>query len=291
MRYAPALYNLARINHQWLRNDSQAESLFEEFLRLEPEGAPAESASRALAAIRATGAAARTKPDDASPDPGAGGTTSAEPPGPKAFVPVLVDDRLRVAELLAARGRGEAAVNNYLLAAREADRTRRPTLRDRALRAAEELCGENPRAHYELGLYWIEAAQPEKALGRFKQAAALSNTWYEAHIALARLAASGGEYDAAVVAARQADRAQPDRPEALWILAQLYDRRLELSEQAAACYREFVKRFDGDARSDEARARLQALGVDAPPAPAAGKPSRGLWPSLFRGRDRNNGAD
>lgn len=288
-RYGPALYNLARVNQQWLKNEGQAEALFEEFLRLDPGGEPAAEATRALTTIRAARAAAQpqktVKPSEPSQpvraQPAVPATGQSETA--RAFEPVTAEDRLRVAELMVARGRREAAVNNYLLAAREADQSRRPTLRDRALRAARVQSEGNPVSCYELGLLYIELAQPVEALTCFKEAAALSNDWFEAHMELAQVAAAGGEFDAAVVAARQADQSQPDNPEGLWLLAQIYDQRLGLTERAVDSYRQFIKRFGNDERADDARTRLLALGVELTPDEL--KPRRSRWSSFFRERE------
>ena len=153
---------------------------------------------------------------------------------------------MRVARKLEKQGRNEAAINNYLRAAREAQRAGKPSVRDQAAREANGLCAQNARAHYEVGLYWVERGQPDEALAHLKQAAELSNTWYEAHLALARVAVDKNEFDTALISLKKADQSRPDRPEALWMLAQLYDRNLSLTNQARQAYELFEQRFGGD---------------------------------------------
>jgi tetratricopeptide (TPR) repeat protein len=193
---------------------------------------------------------------------------------------------MQVARTLLQQGRREAAFNNYLQAARAAGQERRPTLQQQALRAACGICANDPRLHYEVGLYFVEERRGEEALAHFKQAVAFSNTWFEGNLALARLAIDQGEYDAALVALREADRTRSERPEALWLLAQLYDRNLNLTNQAIQVYQGFAQRFANDQRSREAQARIRELtaqgkaGVAAPVSPADEPPS--FWQRMFR---------
>ena len=202
------------------------------------------------------------------------------------------EELLRVARKLEQQGRLEAAINNYLLAAREAERVGKPSIRDQAAREANGLCAQNARAHYAVGLYWVERGQPDEALVHLKQAAELSNTWYEAHLALARVAVDKNEFDTAVVSLKKADQSRPNRPEALWMLAQLYDRNLGLTNQAIQSYELFEQRFSGDERSPEGRARLKALkgGIEdnvRPSAPAK-TDTQTRWQWLFKSRSQKN---
>ena len=199
---------------------------------------------------------------------------------------------MRVARTLEQQGRREAAVNNYLRAAREAERAGKPSVRDHAVREADGLCAQNARAHYEVGLYWDWRGQPDEALAHLKQAAELSNTWYEAHLALARVAVDKTEYDTALISLKKADQSRPDRPEALWMLAQLYDRNLSLTNQAIQAYELFEQRFGGDGRSQEGRGRLKALkgGIEESvhPSTPAKTDTRTRWRWLFKSRSQKN---
>ncbi|MBU0714069.1 MAG: tetratricopeptide repeat protein [Verrucomicrobia bacterium] len=310
--YAPALYNLAVVNHLWLKNDSQATPLFKDYLRLVPKGEGAEKASQVLRDInKLSSAAAEENPIVVPP------VTNA-PVSPVLPVPVTTDkaekqklasapdlakaptapaapscdELLRTARILEQQGRREAAINNYLLSAREAERVGKPSVRDQAAREANRLCAQNARAHYEVGLYWGERGQPDEALAHLKQAAELSNTWYEAHFAVARVAVDKNEFDTALISLKKADQSRPDRPEALWMLAQLYDRNLGLTNQAIQTYELFEQRFGGDGRSKEGRARMKALkgGIEPnlrPSAPAK-TDTQTRWRWLFKSRPQKN---
>lgn len=297
-RYAPAIYNLAVINYHWLKNDNQAAPLFKDYLRLAPKGEGAEKAAQALREINKTPAV----PAEKTPlPPPAAAPVKSEPPviapavakaeKEKPSAPAAApscEELIRVARQLEQQGRREAAVNNYLRAAREAERAGRPSIRDQAAREANGLCAQNAGAHYEMGLYWVERGQSDEALAHLKQAAEFSNSWYEANMALARVAVDKTEFDTAVVALKQADQNSPDRPEALWMLAQMYDRNLSLTNQAIGAYERFEKRFANDARAQEGRVRLQALkgGAEQVVLPAAPVKTQAQtrWQWLFKSR-------
>lgn len=275
--YTPALYNLAMVNHLWLKNDSQAAPLFKDYLRLAPKGEGAENAAQVLQAINKLSSAADAEemlvamppvtnapvlPVPVTTDKAEKQKLVSAPDvakAPAAPASPSCEELLRVARKLEQQGRLEAAINNYLLAAREAERVGKPSVRDLAAREANGLCAQNARAHYEVALYWVERGQPDDALAHLKQAAELSNTWYEAHLALARVAVDKNEFDTALISLKKADQSRPDRPEALWMLAQLYDRNLSLTNQAIQSYELFEQRFGGDGRSQEGQRRLKAL--------------------------------
>lgn len=314
--YPPALYNLAVVNHLWLKNDSQAAPLFKDYLRLAPKGEGAEKASQILADIKklSSSAVAEETPVVVPPVVNASvpsvlpapadkiGQQQAAPPlvavkVPLAAVTPSCEELLRVARKLEQQDRLEAAINNYLLAAREAERVGKPSIRDQAAREANGLCAQNARAHYEVGLYWDGRGQPDEALAHLKQAAELSNTWYEAHFAVARVAANKNEFDTALVSLKKADQSRPDRPEALWMLAQLYDHNLSLTNQAIQAYELFEQRFGGggrnsDGRAAEGRARLKELkdGMEEAIRPSApvrtNAPTHWWWP--FKSRPQKN---
>lgn len=310
--YAPALYNLAVVNHLWLKNDSQAAPLFKDYLRLAPKGEGAEKASQALKDISklSSTADAEEVPVVAAPVTNAPVASVKSMPAPAdktgpqqpavpvgvANVPVVstapsCDELLRIARTLEKQGRHDAAINNYLRAAREAVRAGKPSVRDQAAREAGGLCAQNARAHYEVGLYWVERDQSDEAMSHLKQAVELSNTWYEAHLALARVALDQSEFDTAVVSLKQADQSHSDRPEALWLLAQLYDRNLSLTNQAVQTYELFVQRFAGDGRAQEGRERLKALkGMEehASPSAPAKTETQTRWQWLFKSRSQKN---
>ncbi|MCX6992476.1 MAG: tetratricopeptide repeat protein [Kiritimatiellaeota bacterium] len=309
--YAPALYNLAMVNHLWLKSDSQAAPLFKDYLRLAPKGEGAEKATQVLHDINKLSSAAEETPFAGLPvtdvpvasvlpmpvTADKNGQQKPAAPLVAAKVPLVsaspsCEELLRVARKLEQQGRLEAAINNYLLAAREAERVGKPSVRDQAAREANGLCAQNARAHYEVGLYWVERDQLDEALAHLKQAAELSNTWYEAHLALARVAVDKNEFDTALISLKKADQSRPNRPEALWMLAQLYDHNLSLTNQAIQAYELFEQRFGGDGRAQEGHGRLQALkgSLDEnvrPSAPAKTE-TQTRWQSLFKSRSQKN---
>jgi hypothetical protein len=67
------------------------------------------------------------------------------------------------------------------------------------------------------------------------------------------------EFDTALLSLKKAGQSRPDRPEALWMLAQLYDHNLSLTNQAIQAYELFEQRFGGDERTQEGRERLKVL--------------------------------
>ncbi|MBU1909705.1 MAG: tetratricopeptide repeat protein, partial [Verrucomicrobia bacterium] len=81
---------------------------------------------------------------------------------------------------------------------------------------------------------------------------------------------------------------EPENPEALWLLATLYDQTLEMTEQAARTYRDFERRFPGDPRVVRARERLKELqppraepppAIRVEPAPTTTPPARSTPPA------------
>lgn len=299
--YAPAIYNLAMINYSRLKNDNQAAQLFKDYLHLAPKGEGAEKAVQALREINKSSAAAVEQASNAPPAAaavqfGPSPDGPSIPPVPKAVTeqpssPAVMpscEELIRVARTLERQGRREAAVNNYLRAAREAQRVGRPSIRDQAAREANGLCAQNASAHYEMGKYWAECGQSDEALIHLKQATEFSNSWYEANMALARVATDKAEFDTAVVALKQADQTGADRPEALWLLAQMYDRNLSLTNQAIDAYERFEKRYANDARAQEGQARLQALksgnAQDVESIASGQTETQARWQWLFKSR-------
>lgn len=264
-RYAPAIYNLAVVNHRWLKNDSQAAQLFKDYVRLAPEGPFAAHARQALQEIaKASSAIAPPKTSAAMsaarpPAPGAKQDLPAPADTPAEPRAESYDELLGTARTLQQQNRPDEAVYTYLRAARAAERADKLSARDRAVREADKLAAKSARAHYDLSLYWRERAEADEAMTHLKQAVALSNSWFEANLTLAQLAVEKKEFDTAVVSLKQALQLEPDWPEPLWMLAQLYDQHLSLTNQAIQAYERFVGRFAADGRMAEAQARLKTL--------------------------------
>ena len=96
----------------------------------------------------------------------------------------------------------------------------------------------------------------------------------------------------ALVSLKKADQSRPSRPEALWMLAQLYDRNLGLTNQARQAYELFEQRFGSDERSQEGRERLKALklgiGESVQPSAPAKTDTQTRWRWLFKSRSQKN---
>jgi len=250
--YPPAVFNLALVRRRQ-ENLIQARSLFHEYTRLSGVSqAHMELAQQAMAELnrRINTAAQPSAPAD---------DASVTPPPPPPSTPPTPEILLRTARLLENQGRAEAAVNNYLLAARAAERAGQDDVLRQAQRAAALACAENSRAHYNVGMYFLEKRRPDDALMHFKQSVALDPQWFAAHLALARVATEQAEYDAALVSLKTAVQLRPDDPNALWSLIQVYDRSLNLSGQARRHYELFLERFPDDVRARNARLRLEAI--------------------------------
>ncbi len=250
--YPPAVYNLALVRRRQ-NNLIQARSLFHEYSRL--SGASRSQMELAAQAMDELNRELNAAALFGVPPP----EEAAAAPAPAQPAPPSPDDLARTARLLENQGRAEAAVNHYLLAVRAAERAGDEKTFRAMLRAATLACGEDSKAHYNVGMYYLEKNRPEEALLHFKKAVALDDQWYAAHLALARVAMEQSEYDAALVSLKIAVNLRPDDPNALWSLIQVYDRSLNLAEQAIRHYELFLERFPADVRARNARQRLEAL--------------------------------
>lgn len=239
--YAPAIYNLGIVNDRWLDDRDQARAYFKEYVRLSPEGPHAEAARTALKGIEGDEPAVEL--EEAAPDP----------------APLGYDDYMRMADLLDRQGRVEAAVHNFLRAAVTAESENKPEREKRAVSNAVHAAKESAPAHYALGSYFMKRGRNAEARKHLELSTALDGTRAAAHIALAEVLVLNGEFDAAVVSLVSADRVEPSEPDALWLLAELYDRRMGLVERAVLSYAGFVRRFPDDPRADKARQRISAL--------------------------------
>lgn len=254
--YAPAVYNLAAVNKQCLNDNNQALAYFNDYLHLSPEGPYSDKARNAVKEIRSKmpfSASNRIVILAGKPDVPECRTPRPCPPPP------TFGELMRIARILRDQGRKEAAVNNYLRAVREAKRKGKQTSEKKALNEAVKVSAGNARAHFALGTYFFEQGNSSAAITHFKNAVSLSSSWHDAQMALANAALKQREFDTAVVSLKQANMSQPDDPDALWALAQLYDRNLGLTNLSAKCYNRFSQRFPDDSRAIEANKRLKEL--------------------------------
>jgi tetratricopeptide (TPR) repeat protein len=333
--YAPALYDLAVIHRDEREDPKQAAAFFQQYLNEEASGVYAEIA-RAFLQVRlpeaedegpapAPAVSPRTAADETvgtaapeTPAPPAARTTEApavtitdEPETPAVNKPSLLEQARKEWE----SGHPQKALNMMLGAAEHARKRDDVKAQGRILQQTVELCFDQARAHYAYGQYLANQGQYLNALSSFKQAATLNPDWAAAQQALARSAWQAGEFDAALIALRRAINIDPQNADMLWLLAELYDRKLDFPERAVTAYAEFEQRFPSDSRVLKARNRMQELrtettgdGQTAPetsdtaePTPArdpAEQPARTMEPEevparelpMVTGRPRNKQA-
>lgn len=255
--YPPALYDLATAYHHELNNTEKAVTFYQRYLELAPQSVFRDSAVAAYEQLVAAGAVpAGGKEEKTAPlvVPEEVVSEAETQPQPPTF-----DELLRQAEQAAQRGESEAALRACLRAAEIGQQRRDNKARERALRLAVSVGSEHAEAHFAWGLYCLERARYEPALQAFKRACVLNPRWVEAHVGLAEAAVETAEYDAALVTLKQAARLDPKHAEVRWALASLYDQHLGVVDQAILQYREFCRRFPGDARVVRAKERLDTL--------------------------------
>ena len=169
------------------------------------------------------------------------------------------DRTMRIAYLLEEQGRDEAAVNNYIRAANQAEGTEKGKKQEQALRKAVSLCTTNARTYYTVGMYYRQHNQYNTAVNYLKKAIALNSSFYDGHMALSEASIKVKEFDTAILCLKQADKLKPDNSKALWLLADVYDTYLGLTNMAFSCYNSFIKRFPADSHAKQARERLKSL--------------------------------
>lgn len=303
--YAPAIYNLAVINQCYLNKHEQALPLFAEYARLVPSGpqtdqarliieetrnsrAPSPSPVKAESKANVSAAEKSAKTAKTGPAPAAQTQQTAAPP-PVTFP--SFDELMQVAKKLEQQDRREAAFNNYLRIARAAERAGKTSVMNQAVRHAISLADGSPQAAYDLGVYFAERNKKDEALVYFKTVVNQNTNPYPASMALAKLALEKGEYDTAIVSLKKADQIKPEDPEALWLLAELYDRNLCISNAAASAYTQFAARFPNDRRAPGALDRLKAMNFDFKPLENASavqnKKSRSFWQRMFKSSAAN----
>jgi tetratricopeptide (TPR) repeat protein len=278
--YAPAIYNMGMINRQWPGKQSQVLPLLNEYVRLQPSGPYSDQARSIIKEITPASIPPKKEPasaaektgrihaketktskalpaaDEKSPKPAPQKETPAvfQPAPPPSF-----EELMQVAKKLEQQGRREAAFNNYLRIALAAERANKSSVQNQALRHAVSLSDGNPQAAYDLGVYYAERNKKDDALSYYKTAIDQNTNQYVASMALARLSLEKGDYDAAIVCFKKADTIKPNDPDALWLLADLYDQRLGMTNAAVLSYEQFVKRFANDGRVTIAISRLKTI--------------------------------
>jgi len=292
--YPPALFNLAVVNEQELRNPDKAAAFFRKYLDVAPAAAQAGYARNAYERLMASSSVPPQEPEitevpDVPPDADRPGVVKgADGKKKEESLRAL----LKQARTAADHEDTEQALTLCLKAADIAKGRGDEKSREIALKAAVHLCPDEARAHYAWADCLAEKGEHAAALESFKRALVLSPTSTDAHKGLAAAAVETGELDAALVALKRAVRIAPHDVESLWALAILYDQNLGIPEQAAKSYREFGRRFPADPRIVKARERLNVLEPpsETEPEQRAAPDATIAWPDDLGEREEDAGA-
>lgn len=290
--YAPAFFNLGVIYLQEMKDKAQAAAYFKKYIEVAEDDPHRDYVQRMVEDLTGVPAAPVALVAVATVDVSRVRKPVVQPPivevpsAPKtAPSPAQIlasgrtfDNLLKSAKLESEKANVQAALNLCLEAAGKAERAGDAALQEKALRESVKLCFDQPRAHCALGRFLYDHGQYAAALKAFKQAIVLDPKFTLAQLDLADAAIKTGEVDSALVAIRQAIQIEPNNPDALWMLAELYDRELQNKDKAAQTYRQFADRFPGDPRVIKAQERLDEFAPPpvrrAPPVtPAAQAPA------------------
>ncbi|TAN39082.1 MAG: tetratricopeptide repeat protein [Verrucomicrobia bacterium] len=262
-KYPPALFNLAIIYQQFYHDKIQAAVLLRRFLEAAPQDENAALARQLLADLGAPSAPPAVAPTSSVRSLLHVVTRRAAPTVTVArtetVAPRTVESIAQEAVAEAEHGRTPQAMILFLEAAGRAEREQNSATQEKVLTLAAQHCFDQARIHAALGRFQLDHGRTTAALKAFKQALVLDPKLVPAHLGLADAAARTGEYDAALVALKAAVQYDPQNADALWQLAQLYDRALGSTEHAATSYRQFARLFTGDPRVLKAQERLAAL--------------------------------
>jgi len=264
--YPPALYNLGRLYLEELNDKEQAKAYFKRYLETVSDDEHARDVRRILGRLEGKPVVevVEAPPRKASQS---AVEMNREVPAARART---AEDILKEAGHEAGRGNIQTALNLCLEASALAERNGDTALQEKMLRKGVDLCLDQARAHYELAAFLAAHNQLAEAVKTYKQAIMLEPDFVPAHLGLAEAAIKIDEDDTALVSLKKAIKIAPENPDPLWSLAILYDEKLGLSGKAMDSYRDFERRFPGDPRVVNARARLEA---SAPaPRPAASAP-------------------
>ncbi|MGA1529505.1 MAG: tetratricopeptide repeat protein [Kiritimatiellia bacterium] len=283
--FAPALLNLAVLYDRTLGDAGQASAYYERFLDQAPRDPRAGEARAALRRVERLGAYKTINEQEqahasippasvveiAEPAPAARPDTGSERPAETPEAPPVAprvsayDNFMKEASDRARRVQIKEAMDLYQRAADAAAAERRVDLEEKAYREAARVGLDQPRAHAMLGQHLYDRGLYSQAGRSFRAAATINPEYAPAQLGLARIAARENEVDAAVTHYRQAMAADPKLADASWELAQLYDKQLDLPENAAKAYRNFAEKFPRDVRRTVALNRAGELA----PAPEA----------------------
>ena len=315
-KYAPAILNLAVVYDTMVGDVEQARAYYKRYIdeapragnvaevraaltRLEQEGAAKKDFTPAVDTFPPTQISPVAPATISSPSVNTSSVVAASPtPSPVAVLPATptspppvvastpappamppaYDGLMKQAAEKVRAGQLQQAIDTFVKAAESAAAVDRIDLQEQAYSEAVRLAIDQPRAHVLLAQHYYDRGRYEQASKSFRAAAALNEEYAPAQLGLARLAVRNSEADAAVVHYRKAMAADPALADAAWEFAQLYDKQLELPENAARAYRDFANNFPSDSRRAPALTRAEELSPEprvATPAATVSAPRGG----------------
>ena len=298
--YAPALYDLATIQKDYLQNPQDAKAYYRHFLELESTGPYVLRARRALMerlpllptptprptftptpmplptstpvptpTPQPTAAPTRVPTSTPVPTPTIAPTPTIVPtptvvptPTPRPPFPEY-EAAVRQARDLVGRGNTKDAFTAYIQAAKLARAENRTDLFDETLQQAASDCFDQAPAHFALGKHLSSKGEHKAALNCFKQAAVLKPDSDSIMKALAAAATQAEEYDTALIAWRKVVEMDRNNPDAYWMLASAYE-EMGSRDKAAQGYQDFMRMFPEDVRIIQARRKVAELRTQAP---------------------------
>lgn len=268
-QYAPAIFNLAVLNHFWLKNNDQAIAYYKDFIRLTSDTKLADRARQALLELKkAAGSAAKPAPAQAThaiqiqPAPEWRADERRPSARPEPENPGY-GDLIEKAKIKLDSGQAEEALALFLLAEDVATREGVADDAEAAMKMAAGACPDSATARHSLAKRMLERRRTADALAQIKMAVAQSNTWTEARLMLAETAILESDFEAALESLNALTGLNTGNADAQWLLAAVYDRHLKEAEKALEAYKQFCRKFPSDPRSEGAKGRIAALSAAA----------------------------
>ena len=266
-QYSPAIFNLAVLNHFWLKNNDQAIAYYKDFIRLTSDSKLADRARQALQAQEAAGSAAKPAPAQAThaiqiqPAPEWRADERRPSARPEPENPGY-GDLIEKAKLKLDSGQAEEALSLFLLAEDVATREGVADDAEAAMKMAAGACPDSAAARHSLAKRMLERRRTARRLAQIKWQLR-DNTWTEARLMLAETAILEGEFKAALESLDALTGLNKGNADAQWLLAAVYDRHLNNPEKALEAFKQFCRKFPSDPRSEGAKGRIAALSAAA----------------------------
>lgn len=239
--YAPALYNLGVLYMQMEGQADQSREYFKRYLTVAPKG---ERATQAEARIRG-----ESIPQESF-------TKAGTPPAP-----AVTAEQLWEQATTAINAKNQVGGFSYGMRALELSRTQNvaPAKREEYLKVMENHFGTRWEVQLERARHESLAGNLAAAKDILMRAHASNSNNADILMELVDVSTKQGEHDAALLSLRQLLRMQPDNADAVWKLAELYEKHLEIPSRAIDNYKQFTLQFPEDPRARLVPERLQIL--------------------------------